>query len=74
MASPVVFLYGLGASNIVAQDFRRKFTRIGKQVTVTQDQHELVAAMAIAPKDSLYIGISNSGEKAEGTRVMKMAK
>src|SRR5699024_10975557 len=28
----------------------------------------------IAPKDSLYIGISNSGEKAEGTRVMKMAK
>lgn len=74
MASPVVFLYGLGASNIVAQDFRQKFTRIGKQVMVTQDQHELVAAMAIAPKDSLYIGISNSGEKAEGTRVIKMAK
>lgn len=74
MASPMVFLYGLGASYIVAQDFRQKFTRIGKHVMVTQDQHELVAAMSIAPKGSLYIGISNSGEKSEGTMVMNMAK
>lgn len=74
MASPTVFLYGLGASNIVAHDFRQKFTRIGKQVMVSQDQHELVAAMAIAQKGSLYIGISNSGEKSEGTMLMRMAK
>lgn len=74
MASPMVFLYGLGASNIVAQDFRQKFTRIGKQIMVTQDQHELVAAMAIAPKNALYLGISNSGEKYEGTVMMNMAK
>lgn len=74
MASPIVFLYGLGASNIVAEDFRQKFTRIGKQIMVTQDQHELAAAMAIAPKNALYIGISNSGEKYEGTVMMNMAK
>lgn len=74
LESPVIYLYGLGASYIVAQDFRQKFTRIGKQVVVSQDQHELAAAMAIAPKGSTYIGISNSGEKLEGLMMMSVAK
>lgn len=72
--SPIIFVYGLGASYIVAMDFKQKFTRIGKQVVVTQDQHELAAAIAIAPAGSVYLGISNSGEKKEGLVMMEIAK
>lgn len=72
--SPVIYVYGLGASFLVAMDLKQKLTRIGKQVLSTQDQHELVAALAIAPKDAVYFGISNSGEKREGQVLMEIAK
>lgn len=74
MASPMIYVYGIGASYLVAMDLRQKFTRIGKHVIVSQDQHELVAAMAIAEIGSIYIGISYSGEKRDGIKMMEAAK
>lgn len=71
--SPTIFVYGLGASDIVAMDIKQKFTRIGKQVFCSQDQHVLAASMAVAEDDSVYIGISNSGEKKEGLVLMQLA-
>lgn len=71
--SPAIFLYGIGASYLVALDLRQKFSRIGKHVICTQDQHELVASMAIAKEGSVYIGISNSGEKREALIMMEVA-
>lgn len=65
--SPAIYIYGLGASHLVAMDLKQKLTRVGKQVMCTQDQHELVAALAIAPTGTVYIGISNSGRKKRGT-------
>lgn len=72
--SPIIYVYGLGASHLVAMDLKQKLTRIGKQVICTQDQHELVAALAIAPADAVYFGISNSGEKREANILMEIAK
>ncbi len=72
--SPIIYVYGLGASHLVAMDLKQKLTRIGKHVICTQDQHELVAAMAIAPPDAVYFGISNSGEKREGNILMEIAR
>lgn len=72
--SPVIYVYGLGASFLVAMDLKQKLARIGKQVVSTQDQHELVSAIAIAPEDAVYFGISNSGEKREGYVLMEIAK
>jgi DNA-binding MurR/RpiR family transcriptional regulator len=74
MASPMIYVYGIGASYLVAMDLRQKFTRIGKHVIVSQDQHELVASMAIAEIGSIYIGISYSGEKRDGIKMMEAAK
>lgn len=71
--SPTIFVYGLGASHIVAMDLKQKFTRIGKQVFCSQDQHGLAASMAVAADHSVYIGISNSGEKKEGLVLMQVA-
>ncbi|MDE1548606.1 MurR/RpiR family transcriptional regulator [Jeotgalibaca caeni] len=70
---PTLYVYGLGASYLVALDIKQKLSRIGKQVLCTQDQHELAASMAIAQPGSVYIGISNSGEKKEGLVLMEVA-
>lgn len=72
--SPSIFVYGLGASHIVAMDIKQKFTRVGKQVFCSQDQHSMAASMAVAEEDSVYIGISNSGEKKEGLVLMELAQ
>lgn len=72
--SPTIYVYGLGASYLVAMDLKQKLTRIGKAVICSQDQHELAAIMAVAQKDSVYFGISNSGEKKEGLVIMDVAK
>ncbi|WP_227004560.1 MurR/RpiR family transcriptional regulator [Jeotgalibaca arthritidis] len=68
-----IYVYGLGASYIVAMDIKQKFTRLGKQVFCSQDLHELVASMAIADEGSVYLGISDSGEKQEGLVLMEVA-
>lgn len=72
--APTMFVHGLGASFLVACDIKQKFNRIGKQVFCTQDAHEMSALMAIAEAGSVYIGISNSGDKGEGLLLMKLAK
>lgn len=73
VASPIIYVYGLGASYLVAMDLKQKLTRIGKHVICTQDQHELAASLAVAPPQAVYLGISNSGEKREGNALMEIA-
>lgn len=72
--APIVFLYGLGASTLVVEDLQQKFRRVGKVFISSSDQHDLATAMAVAPKNSLYWGVSNSGEKKEGLTLMKLAQ
>lgn len=71
--SPTVYVYGIGASYLAALDIKQKFTRVGKHVICSQDQHELAASMAIAPKGCVYIGVSNSGDKKEVLVGMEVA-
>lgn len=61
--SSVIYLYGLGASHIVASDIQQKFSRMGKMVVCSLDQHLLVTSMAVAGKNAVFFGVSNSGEK-----------
>ncbi|MDN6625995.1 MAG: MurR/RpiR family transcriptional regulator [Pisciglobus halotolerans] len=72
--SSVIYAYGLGASYIVAQDFQQKFSRIGKIVVCSQDQHFLSASIVVADKNAVFIGFSNSGEKREVISLLKIAK
>lgn len=71
---PTLFVYGLGASHIVAMDVDQKFSRLGKKVFCSQDQHNLAGAMAVAPKNAVYFGISNSGETQEGHVLIRLAR
>ena len=72
--SSVIYLYGLGASHIVASDIQQKFSRMGKMVVCSLDQHLLVTSMAVAGKNAVFFGVSNSGEKKEVLALMSMAK
>lgn len=71
--APTVYVYGIGASYLIANDLKQKFTRVGKHVVVTLDQHELTASLSIADPNSVYIGVSNSGSNSEGQTMMELA-
>lgn len=72
--SSVVYLYGLGASNIVASDIQQKFSRMGKIMVCSLDQHLLVTSMAVSNKPAVFFGVSNSGEKKEVLALLMIAK
>jgi DNA-binding MurR/RpiR family transcriptional regulator len=71
---PVIYVYGIGASALVAQDIMQKFTRIGRYVFYTQDEHLLLSSMAVQAEKSLLIVISNSGETAEVIHLAQAAQ
>lgn len=73
MAAQIIFVYGIGASNLVAMDISQKFARVGKVVVHTEDSHELVASMGIRTDEAVFIGISNSGETQEIIEMTKLA-
>lgn len=70
----VVFVYGIGASAIVAQDISQKFNRIGKRVQFIKDPHILVSAMSIEKNNAIFIAISMKGETKEVVELASVAK
>ncbi|WP_086347360.1 MurR/RpiR family transcriptional regulator [Candidatus Enterococcus clewellii] len=70
----IIYVYGLGASSLVAQDVYQKFTRLGKTVFYSLDHHLLASALGTGEKESLFIGISNSGETSELIALLDIAK
>lgn len=71
--SKTVFVFGIGASGLVAQDVLQKFTRIGKSVFNVMDVHIFVTAIAALHEHSCLILISNSGETSDILRVAQVA-
>ena len=61
----IIYVYGIGASAIVAQDLSQKFSRIGKQVLFIQDPHLLVVDLSVEKERALFIGISMKGNTKE---------
>jgi DNA-binding MurR/RpiR family transcriptional regulator len=69
----VIYVYGLGASSLVAQDIYQKFTRLGRSVFTSLDQHLFASALGTTEKTSVFIAISNSGETLEANRLADIA-
>ncbi|MDR1567224.1 MAG: MurR/RpiR family transcriptional regulator [Streptococcaceae bacterium] len=70
----IIFVYGLGASSLVAQDVYQKFIRLGCNVFHSLDQHLFASILATTDKKSLFIGISNAGETSEVLTLLEIAK
>ena len=70
----LIYVYGLGASYIVAEDFTQKFSRIGKPVVNMLDHHLLGSSLINAGENCLFVAISNSGETNEVIKLTQIAK
>lgn len=66
-----IYVFGMGASNLVAEDFQQKFIRIGKSVTQTLDTH--LMAVGLAKPNSVLIVVSDSGETKESCHITRVA-
>lgn len=70
----IIFVFGIGASSMVAQDIFQKFSRIGKQVFFIQDAHLFVSPLSISDRKTIFIGISMKGETKEVIELARVVK
>ncbi|AJT42696.1 MurR/RpiR family transcriptional regulator [Psychromicrobium lacuslunae] len=67
-------LFGIGASNLGAQDLRRKLQRIGRVALEFSDAHDAVSSASLMTADDVAIGFSHSGNSYETVEFLKLAK
>ncbi len=73
-SAEAIYVYGVGASWPVAEDFAQKWLRLGKFVLAIQDTHVLATALSTYQKKAIFIGISNSGETSSVIQLAQQAK
>lgn len=69
----VIYVYGVGSSYLVAENFAQKWRRIGKMCIVEKDAHNMITIITSNSKKALFVGISNSGETKEVVKLMQLA-
>lgn len=52
----------------------QKWNRVGKVCICLADMHLLISALSSAPANSLFVGISNSGEMEEVLKMVELAQ
>ncbi|MGF7058505.1 MurR/RpiR family transcriptional regulator [Brassicibacter mesophilus] len=70
----IIYIFGVGASGLVAKDFQYKLMRIKKTVISYIDSHTQLASSANIENSDVAIGISYSGKTLEVYKAMKKAK
>lgn len=69
-----IFFYGVGASNLIAQDAQQKFLRINKVCLAFADPHvQLTSSVTLTERD-VAVGISYSGETKGVIATLKSAR
>lgn len=68
-----VLMYGVGASQFVAEDLAHKLLRIGRNVQVFSDPHEAVAVAALAVPGAVAVGFSHTGTTLETVHFLEVA-
>lgn len=53
-SADVIYVYGLGASWLVAEDITQKWLRLGKIVSANQDPHITATALAASSKNTVF--------------------
>lgn len=69
-----IYIFGIGASGLVAKDLQYKLMRIKKTVIYYSDTHAQLASAANIESEDLAIAISYSGESLEVYEALKTAK
>lgn len=69
-----ILLYGVGASQFVAQDLGHKLLRIGRPAFTLNDPHEARAAAALPSPGTVAVGFSHLGETHETVEFLDVAR
>lgn len=69
-----ILLFGIGASQFVAQDLHHKLFRIGRNAFLLADPHEAWTAALLSPPGTVAFGFSHSGETADTVRYIEIAR
>ena len=69
-----VFVYGMGSSGNVAEEFQLRFMRIGLDVTAVTDSQMIQMSAALVEEGMLVIAISLSGTTREIVESIRIAK
>lgn len=70
----VLFVFGIGASSIIAEDIYQKWGRIGKIIFFEKDLHILSAMLSSHQVNSAIWLVSNSGQTREVIKAAQIAK
>ena len=69
-----ILLFGIGASQFVAQDLHHKLFRIGRNAFLLADPHEAWSAALLSPPKTVALGFSHSGNTADTVRYLDIAR
>ena len=69
-----ILLFGIGASQFVAEDLAHKLLRVGRNAHVLADPHEAVAATVLQTAPTVAIGFSHAGQTLETVRFLETAR
>lgn len=69
-----ILLFGIGASQFVAQDLHHKLFRVGRNAFLLADPHEAWTAALLSPKGTVALGFSHSGATADTVRYLEIAR
>ncbi|KAF0818616.1 RpiR family transcriptional regulator YbbH, clustered with N-acetylmuramic acid utilization [Bacillus sp. ZZV12-4809] len=68
-----IHFFGVGASNIIAQDAQQKFLRINHMSNAFSDLHLAATVIANASEEDVVVGISFSGQTIEVAKLIELA-
>ena len=69
-----ILLFGIGASQFVAQDLHHKLMRIGRNTFLLSDAHEAWSTALLSPQNTVAIGFSHSGMTRDTMRYLELAR
>ncbi len=72
-STETIFFYGVGNSQLAAEEAKLKWQKVGKKTYFESDQHILAGLMANNFENAVFWGISNSGDRPEVKKMMELA-
>lgn len=70
----LIFVFGIGASYLVAQDLAQKFNRIGKTAMSEDNTHTTAVILTNNKQKKLFFAVSDRGESKEVLEMVELAK
>jgi DNA-binding MurR/RpiR family transcriptional regulator len=69
-----ILLFGIGASQLVAQDLHHKLFRVGRNAFLLSDTHDAWSAASLDCGGTVAMGFSHSGSTTETVKYLSIAK